>query len=154
MRKTITLTTGNTFVYGIDSTSGLFLQFEKNDFINFSECYPFNQRLTFARIKECIKEGLITKADYNEALKQELGNFKVYFSGIGVLEEVPEDFQYPKRLEKHYYNGTGFTVKTIGDYMKLLNLFNHPITYTKVDWYENHPKISYKHFEIHNDLAF
>ncbi|MBQ0140181.1 MAG: hypothetical protein KBT36_12915 [Kurthia sp.] len=154
MRKSFTSSTGNTVVYGIDRTTGLFLQFENlNQLINFSESHPFNERLTFANITGFVENGAIAKVEYEEALNQELGSFKVYFRGIGVLEDVSEDFQYPPRLEKHYFSGNGFKVRTVGDYMKLLKLFKHPVTYTTVQWYEVHPRKSIQHYEILNDQA-
>lgn len=151
IRKVYKTENNGTIDFGLDRDNGVFMQVFNNGepSTNWSEFSPFHLRFTYDNIQNGINEGLISKEDFKELCKMPMGDFKVYFSGIMTTEEVSDDFEYPKSLLKHYYNGTGFRVRTLGDYYKLLKLFRAPVTFLKVTWYENGNTL----YAIENDYA-
>lgn len=151
IRKVYETENNGTIDFGLDRDNGVFMQVFNNGepSTNWSEFSPFHLRFTYDNIQKGIKEGLILKQDFEEICKIPMGDFKVYFSGVMTTEEVSEDFVYPKTLLNHIYNGTGFRVRTLGDYYKRLKLFRTPITFSQVTWYENGNTL----YKIENDYA-
>lgn len=127
------------FAFGIDRVSGVFLQFqskmEDSEIVNWSEFGPFNRRFTYDAIQKSIKDGELLESEFKEICKVPFGDFNVYFSGIMVTEDAPDNFEIPKRLLQKHLNGKPFRIRTLGDYYRVLKMFKEHVTFSKVSWY-------------------
>ncbi|MGE7692043.1 hypothetical protein ACQKMI_22940 [Lysinibacillus sp. NPDC097214] len=127
------------FAFGIDPLCGVFLHYhnEVDNFkiTNWSEFEPYTRQFTYDAIQRAIKNGELSESGFKEICNVPLGDYNVYFSEIMVTEDAQADFEIPKRLMQKYVNGKPFRIKTLGDYYKVLKLFRHHVTFSKVTWY-------------------
>lgn len=133
-----------TVKYGIDRTTGVFVEFHfeeetesANDSaspLNYSEFYPFAYRLDAMNIKEMKK--FLGRARYKALCELPLGEYNVYFHFIRLEDHLTTE-NVSKKLYKFLWRQIHKNkIRTLGDYLKLILMFEEGVTFGYAEWWQ------------------